>query len=237
MRRQRLRLALFGSLGLAVVLGFASPAAAQEPEQEEIIHEAEEIAEANGASHGDVECIPTLVEGGTMQDCWEAPNPLLPELNEIIWGAVGFAVVFFVLAKFAFPAMKKGMDARAERIRDDLQSAEDQRNEAETVLAEYQTQLNEARAEANRIIDEARQTAEQVKQDRETELQTELAEQRARAQSDIAASKAQATEDLRDDLAQLAIGAAEAVVQRSLDTKTHKQLVDDYINRVAGSRT
>lgn len=239
MRRQRLQLTVIGSLALAAVLAFASPAAAQETDPEEtehIIHDAEGIAEANGASHGDVECIPTLVEGGSMQDCWEAPNPLLPELNEIIWGAVGFIVVFLVLAKFGFPAMKKGMDARAERIRSDLQSAEDQRSDAETVLAEYRAQLNDARTEASRIIDEARQAADQLKRDRETELQGELAGMRERAQSDIAASKAQATEDLRDDLAQLAIGAAEAVVQRSLDAKTQKQLVNDYIDRVAGSR-
>lgn len=244
-RRKRLPRALLGSLGFALALGLGGPAAAQEEGEEELspetAEEAEHLkheAEANGASHADAECIPILAGGGSLDECWEAPNPLLPEVNELIWGAVGFLAVFFILAKFAFPAMKKGMDARTERIRQDLQSAEDQRTEAERVRRDYETRLNEARAEATRIIEEARQTADQVQRDREAELQTELAEMRGRAQSDIAASKAQATEELRGDLAQLAIGAAEAVVQQSLNTKTHKQLVEDYIDRVAaGSQT
>lgn len=245
-RRKRLPRALLGSLGFALALGFGGPAAAQgegeeEPSPEAVEEEAEHLkhlAEENGASHADAECIPILAEGGSLDECWEAPNPLLPETNELIWGAVGFLVVLFALGKFAFPAMKKGMDARTERIRQDLQSAEDQRTEAERIRADYEARLNEARAEATRIIEEARQTADQVQRDREAELQTELAEMRSRAQSDIAASKAQATEELRGDLAQLAIGAAEAVVQQSLNTKTHKQLVEDYIDRVAaGSQT
>lgn len=243
-RRRRLPRVLLGSLGFALALGFGGPAAAQEDEGElspEAAEEAEHLkhlAEDNGASHADAECIPILAGGGSLDECWEAPNPLLPETNELIWGGVGFFAVLLILWKFAFPAMKKGMDARTERIRQDLQSAEDQRTEAKQIRTEYETRLNEARAEATRIIEEARQTAEQVKRDREAELQTELAEMRARAQTDIAASKAQATQELRGDLAQLAIGAAEAVVQQSLNTKTHKQLVEDYIDRVAaGSQT
>ena len=48
--------------------------------------------------------------------------------------------------------------------------------------------------------------------------------------------KAQAMADLREEIAQLAIGAAETVVQRNLDPDTQVQLVEDYINQVAASR-
>ena len=50
--------------------------------------------------------------------------------------------------KFAFPAIKKGMDARTERIRADLDAAETAKAEAEAVLDEYQAQLADAKAEA-----------------------------------------------------------------------------------------
>ena len=53
----------------------------------------------------------------------EAPNPILPEPNEIIWGALSFAVLFFLISKFAFPAVKKGIDARADKIRGSLDEA------------------------------------------------------------------------------------------------------------------
>jgi F-type H+-transporting ATPase subunit b len=236
MRRKR-SLLLLAALALAVlaVLGFANPASAQEGGDpvETVRHEAEE----NGADHADVECIDTIAEGGSVDDCQEAPNPLLPEVNEIIWGAIGFAVVFFFLAKFGLPQIKKGMNDRTEKIRSDIASAEAQRDEADQVLAEYRAQLNDARTEAGRIIEEARQAADQIKHDQEQRLQAELADLRQRAVADIESAKAQAVNDLRGEVADLAIGAAETIVQRSLDSATQTQLVEDYINRVAAQRS
>lgn len=259
MRRQLLRLTGLGALAGGLVLGTALPASAQDEEEvasgaeegeatlaeiledhseEDFIHAAEALAEENNEdlSHATAECIPDVLEGSEFDDCWEAPNPLLPETNEIIWGLVGFLIVFGALAKFGLPAMKKSMNARTERIRNDLKDAEDQRQDAEQLKAEYQASLNDAKAEAGRILDEARQTADQLKRERETELQTELAAQRERAVAEIEASKAQATDDLRGDLAQLAIGAAETVVKRNLDAETQNQLVEEYIDQVASSR-
>ena len=130
----------------------------------------------------------------------------------------------------------KAMNDRTEKIRGDIQAAEDQRAEADTVLAEYRAQLNDAKAEAGRIIEEARLAADQIKRDQEARLQAELAELRTRAIADIDGAKAQAMNDLRGEVAQLAIGAAETVVQRNLDPATQTQLVEDYINQVAAQR-
>ncbi len=222
MRRKKTLLAL-AALSVGLVLAFANPAGAQE-EQPEIDHASEE-------------CIHILEDGGAIDDCQEAPNPLLPETNEIIWGAVGFIVVFFFIAKYGLPQMRQAMNTRTEKIRGDLQAAEDQRSDADSLLTEYRAQLNDAKSEAGRIIEEARQAADQIKRDQEARLQSELAELRTRAVADIDAAKAQAMNDLRDEVAQLAIGAAETVVQRNLDPATQTQLVEDYINQVAAQRS
>jgi F-type H+-transporting ATPase subunit b len=200
---------------------------------EEVIHEAEE----HGATHADAECIEVLAEGGSVEDCQDAPNPLLPEINEIIWGVVGFSVVFFFVAKFGLPQIRGAMNARTEKIRGDIQAAESQREEADSLLAEYRAQLNDARTEAGQIIEEARQAADQLKRDQEARLQTELAELRERAVNDIESAKAQAMTDLRSEVAQLAIGAAETIVGRNLDAATQTQLVDDYIDQISARRS
>jgi F-type H+-transporting ATPase subunit b len=196
-----------------------------------------EQAKENGATEADAECVETIHGGGTVEDCQEAPNPLLPETNEIIWGVIGFAVVFFFIAKFGLPQVKGAMNARTEKIRTDLQSAESQREEAESLLAEYRAQLNDARSEAGTIIEEARQAADQIKRDQEARLQSELAELRERAVNDIESAKTQAMADLRGEVAQLAIGAAETIVGRNLDAATQTQLVDDYIDQIAARRS
>lgn len=232
---RRIRYLLVAVLAVVFLFGFARPAGAQEAEDpvEEVKHQAEE----NGGSHADAQCVELLADGGSVDDCHEAPNALIPEVNELIWGAIGFIVVFFFLWKFGVPQMKKAMDERTERIRNDLAAAETQREEADAVLAEYRAQLNDARADAGRIIEEARQAADQVKHDQEQRLQAELAELRTRAIADIETAKSQALGDLRNEVATLAIGAAEVVIQRNLDAPTQTQLVEDYINQVAAQRS
>ena len=224
MRSRRMRLVLLVALALGLLFGLSRPAGAQE----------EEGGEEADISHAAEECIHLLEEGGNEPaDCHEAPNQLLPETNEIIWGGLGFLVVFFFLAKFGMPAIKTTMNERTERIRNDLDSAEAQRSEAEHLLAEYRAQLNDAKSEAGRIIEESRQAADQIKRDQEVRLNEELAELRTRAVADIDAAKAQAMSDLRGEVAKLAIGAAETIVQRNLDEATQTQLVDEYISSIA----
>jgi F-type H+-transporting ATPase subunit b len=241
MRRRNNILLALAAVAAGLVLALASPAGAQEEgeavDEEEIIHEAEVLAEENGGTEFDAHCIEILAEGGSVDDCQEAPNPLLPETNEIIWGAIGFAVVFFFVWKYGLPQMRTAMHNRTEKIRGDLQAAEDQRTEAEQVLAEYRAQLNDAKSEAGRIIEEARVAADQIKRDQEARLQDELAELRTRAVADIDNAKANAMSELREEVASLAIGAAETVVQRNLDADTQTQLVEDYINQVAAQRS
>jgi F-type H+-transporting ATPase subunit b len=210
---------------------------AQGQEGEDPTEAVVEEAKENGATEADAECVETIHGGGSVEDCQEAPNPLLPEVNEIIWGIVGFSVVFFFLAKFGLPQIKGTMNARTEKIRTDLQTAESQREEADSLLAEYRAQLNDARSEAGQIIEEARQASDQIKRDQEARLQTELAELRERAVNDIEAAKTQAMADLRTEVAQLAIGAAETIVGRNLDAATQTQLVDEYIDQISARRS
>jgi len=179
------------------------------------------------------ECIEKLEKGSSIDDCQKAPSPILPETNEIIWGGISFIVLLFLLAKFAWPGIKKGMEARTERIRGDLDQADQAKADAESVLGQYRAQLADAKTEAGRIIEEARVAADTIKRDQEQRLQTELAEMRARAQADVEAAKAQAIAELRTEVAQLAIGAAEVVVQRNLDAASQTQLVENYINQLA----
>jgi len=159
-------------------------------------------------------------------------GPILPVWNEIIWGGAAFAILFIVMAKFAYPAIQKVMDARSEKIQSDLDAADSARSDAESLRGEYDAKLAEAQAEAARIIEAARSDAEQVRQDRIAAIEPEIAEKRAQAEADIEAAKDRALTDLRAQVTSLAVGAAEQVVRSSLDEAAHARLVDDYIESV-----
>jgi len=164
-----------------------------------------------------------------------AKNPIIPEGKEILWGAIAFFIVLALLWKFAFPAIKKALADREQRIRDDLERAESARQEAEQSLEEYRRQLADARAEAGRIIEEARQAADQVRKDLLARAEADAADVRARARDDIRLATERAMGDLQTRVADLSIELAEKVVERNLDRDTQLALIESYINQVSTS--
>ncbi|MDQ4069587.1 MAG: F0F1 ATP synthase subunit B [Actinomycetota bacterium] len=160
----------------------------------------------------------------------QTTNPILPAANEVIWGALSFAILFFLIAKFAYPALKKGLDARAERIRNSLDEAERTRDEASAILEEYRRQLADAKNESSRIIEEARQAADKLRQDLKAQAEAEVAELKQRAQDDIAAQVERAMGDLRARVADMTIELTEKVVQRNLDRETNLALIERFID-------
>jgi len=162
----------------------------------------------------------------------QAKNPILPDAKEIIWTVIAFSIVFVILAKFAFPAVRKGLAAREERIRSDLERAERARAESEETLARYQAQLADARAEATRIIEDARQAAEEVRRDVLARAEADAADLRSRAQEDSRLASERAFTELRSEVATLSVELAEKIVERNLDRDTQLGLIDQYIRSV-----
>ena len=182
--------------------------------------------------HSAEECIHLLEGGGSIDDCQEAPNPILPEGNELLWGSLSFMVLFVAMAKLALPGMNKAMDARSEKIRSSLDEADRAREQAQVVLADYQRQLADAKAEAGRIIDDARQTAESVKRDLMARAEAEAEEQRQRNAEQIAAERDRVMSELQGQVAVLAVDMAERVVEASLDRDASLRLIENYISTV-----
>ncbi len=64
----------------------------------------------------------------------EEENPLtliLPPLSELLWGIICFAIVLFLLSRFAFPRLRQAVEDREKKIQEDLESAERSKREAE----------------------------------------------------------------------------------------------------------
>jgi F-type H+-transporting ATPase subunit b len=183
--------------------------------------------------HANEECIELLEQPSkTIDDCQEAPNPILPETNELVWGGLAFLVLLVLMWKFALPPVRKMMKDREERIRADLERAEHARVEAEQSLEQYRQQLAEARNDALRIIEEARADADRVRRERIAAVEEEIGELRTRAADDVRLATERAMSDLRGKVAELSIELAEKVVERNLDRPTQEALIEQYINQV-----
>jgi len=218
--RIRLPLAVLGTL--VILFAISAPAFAQEGETEFKDHAAEE-------------CHELLEEGKSVDDCQEAPNPLIPEVNEIIWGGAAFLVLLLAMWKWGLPAVRGMMHTREERIRTDLERAEGAKAEADQTLQQYQAQLADARTEAGRIIDEARQAADRVGTEIKARAEEDAKEIVARAQADIGLQHDRALAELRTEVADMSISLAERIVERNLDRTTQMQIVDSFIDEVGSN--
>jgi F-type H+-transporting ATPase subunit b len=187
---------------------------------------------AKPAGEPEEACVTLLEDGKSIDDCQKAPNPLLPETNEIIWGGGAFIIVFIGLSRVAYPAAKKSLNARTERIRASIDEADSLKAEAASTLAQYQASVADAKAEANRIVDEARQAAEAVRADIIGRAEAEANEIKAKGREDVEAGKARAIAELQSQVGDLTIALAEKVVERSLDNDANRALIDNYITNL-----
>lgn len=206
-----------------MILGFAAPAyGAEDAERSELRECLEEAAQQSTVQE----------QNQAAADCESAPNLLTPNTGELVWGGIAFIIVAASLLKFGFPALKKGLQARADKIRGDLEGAEKTRSEANDILNQYREQLANARNEANRIIEEANQTAQDMRREIVERAEAEATAQRARAAEEIQMASQQAMAELQQRVGELSINLAEKIVQRNLDKKTQQQLIDEYIESI-----
>ena len=159
---------------------------------------------------------------------------VLPAIPELIWGAVSFVIVAFVLSRIAFPRLRKSVEQREQAIREKQEEAEQARRDAQREKEEYEKQRAEARSEANRIIEEARGSAEQVRKETITRAEKEAAAIVERSREQIETERQRAMQELQGTVATLSIQLAEKVVGRSLDGSSQRELVDAYIKEVSG---
>lgn len=141
------------------------------------------------------------------------------------------AVVVFAIGvwKPARRAILGGLDARAVRIRDELEAARRLREEAQEALAGYQKQQREAAAEAEAIIAHAKAEAERIAGQAAHNLEETLERRRRLAEERIAQEEAKALAEIRAVTVNVAIAAARQVIIAELDEQRDAALIDAAI--------
>jgi F-type H+-transporting ATPase subunit b len=160
---------------------------------------------------------------------------LSSDVDEIIWGTIAFLIVAGLLIWKGLPAAKNMASARVERLRTELDEAAAERAQAEGALGELQGRIANADEECARISSEADRTAAELKQQLLAKADTDAEEARQRALADADAAQGQVARGLEDEVGQLAIGAAEAVIANSLDDAARADLIDRYITQVGNN--
>lgn len=157
---------------------------------------------------------------------------LYPHWEELVVGALAFAILFFFMWKWVLPRLNTLLEERSKRIQGELEKAEETRRAADAELEQYRAQLAQAREEANRIIEEARKTADQLRRDLAAKAEQDAQGMVARAQEEIRAERDRVFQELARQVGDLSVQLAAKVVGEELDAKRHAKLIDQYIEQV-----
>ena len=153
-----------------------------------------------------------------------------------LWAAITFLVLLVVLGKFAWGPIVKMLDDREKTIREAIDSAKKERAEAEKMLAAQTEALAKATREAAEIAKRNQQEVEALRQELTAKARKEADDLVAGARKQITEEKVKAVTELKLMVADLAIDAATKLVKSSLDEKTQRQLVEDYLKQLPAGR-
>lgn len=154
----------------------------------------------------------------------------------IFWTVVTFVLLLGILWKFAWNPILGALDARERAIQKTIEDAERLQAEAERLLEEHRKRMAEARQEGNRILDGARQAGETMKRDVLEKARHEAQQVLARAERQIQLETEEALQKIRAQAADLALMAAEKVLERSITDADHRRLADDAVSELIGGR-
>jgi F-type H+-transporting ATPase subunit b len=164
-----------------------------------------------------------------------SPNPLVPNLTELITGLIAFFIVFGVLAKLLMPRAQRMLEERTDAIEGGLKRAEDVQAEAAQVLEQYRGQLAEARHEAARLRQQATEQGAQIIAEMKEQGQAEYARLTAAAQAQIEADRQHALVALRAEVGSLSVELASRVIGESLESEARqRRIVDRFLDQLEG---
>ena len=150
-------------------------------------------------------------------------------LPGLVTHLLSFIILMIVLKIFLYKPIVNMLDQRSQRIRESLEAAERAREESAASQEEVQAQLEAARAEGQQLIASAREVAGRFREEETAKVRQEIEAERSRATANIQRERDTAIEQLRSEFADLAITAAERVVERSLDQQAHQDIIDHVL--------
>jgi F-type H+-transporting ATPase subunit b len=170
------------------------------------------------------EATTAMAEGEATTEA-KAPNPIAPASTELYWSAGAFIVLLVAMRYYLFPKVRKGMTARYESIRSDIEGADAAKAGAHKDVAEYEKALAAVRAEANARVDAARQTLDSERTAKLAEVNARISAKRAEADAANAAAREAARGQVAAAVTQVAARAAELATGRPADPAAVNQAV------------
>ena len=155
---------------------------------------------------------------------------LLPEFGLLIWTLLAFLIVFFILGKYAWPAIVKGLRDRELGITNALATAERVKAEMAQLKSENEALLAQAREERATMLKEARDTKDKIINEAKEQAKTEASKIITDARAAIEVQKMAAITEVKNQIGNLVVEVSEKILRRQLQNKPEQE---NYIKQLA----
>lgn len=156
-----------------------------------------------------------------------------PDFGLIFWMFVSFVIVFLILWKFAWPAITKMIDERADLIDKGVEYAQQAKIDLDNAQAKADEVMQEARKQQADILREADRMKTQIVEEARGEARQAAAKELDAAKLQIEQARKEAEQNIRDEVSAFALSIAQKVVRNQMkDTKAQTQLVDTLLDEI-----
>lgn len=156
-----------------------------------------------------------------------------PGIGPIIWMTLAFGLLLWILAKFAWKPIMKGLKERETSIDEALNAANKAREEMKELQFSNEQLLKEAKEERDNILRDARQVKEKIVEEAREKATAEAARIVENAKESIEFEKMAALHEMKNELASLSIEIAEKIIKEELAAKDrHKKLIDKMLEEI-----
>jgi len=150
-------------------------------------------------------------------------------LPTLLAQVVTFIVLFGLLYLVAYKPIMRMLDERSRKIKDSMEQTEYIKEQAAHAEEEGKKRIEAASKEGQELINRAMRTGEEVRQQAQQKAEEEAQSLINRARAEIQRERDEAIDVLRREFADLTIMAAEKVIDRSLDKKAHRDIIDKVL--------
>lgn len=138
-------------------------------------------------------------------------------------------VLYLFLRKLLFKPVKSMIDSRQKEIDDMYADAEKSREDAALMKADYEEKLDRATEESEEIVKKAVRHAQLREEEILREANDKAARVMERAEEQIALEKKRMVNEIKNEVSEMAIGIAGAVIERDVSRAEHEALIDEFI--------
>lgn len=150
----------------------------------------------------------------------------------IVVNIIGFLLLVALLRKFLYGPVTTMLENRKEEVANTYATAERERNTMEELRLDYERRLAGIEAEAHEKIQAAIKEAHGIRDEIIEDARTKSESILLRGEEELAREREKTVAELRADVANLVIDTSSKLLERSLDNKSHRKLIDDFITSV-----